>query len=151
MRKKFRPEDSLCKVMRTMLVKSGTLNMATGASSITKEEWVTKPCGTPHFREPGSKCRACESGWTHPQNYPADSPPATAAVPSQYQAERQRRRTRAGKYEKMNRCDRCKKPWKRDLYQQISDDPALKAACVADFGVAVGCICHDCIRILLPE
>lgn len=78
-------------------------------------------------------------------------PIRTHRPPSQFQAERQRRRTSAGKYEKMNRCDRCGKPWKNDLYQQISDDPALKAACVADFGVAVGCICHACVAVLLPE
>jgi hypothetical protein len=73
------------------------------------------------------------------------------AGPSYFQKERQRRRGRRGRYEEMNRCDRCKKPYHGNRYQQISDDPALKAACLADFGRGVGCVCHRCISILLPE
>lgn len=70
-RRKYNPAGSLCQVKRRWLVRHHTLNLVTGKTEPTgKEEWIEGPCGIPHFREPGSKCRSCEKGWTHPENYP---------------------------------------------------------------------------------
>ena len=61
-----------CSVMRRMLVKHSTVNMVTGESKETSQEWVTKPCGTPLVQEQERVtlvCSSCASGWTHPHNF----------------------------------------------------------------------------------
>lgn len=66
-----------CQVIRRMLIKHSTLNIATGeTSSMAREEWVTRPCGTPLFGDEEravGKCRSCAKGWTHPNNYPVEA------------------------------------------------------------------------------
>lgn len=61
-----------CTVMRRKLVKHESLNMATGESTKTHEEWVTEPCSIPLFgdEEKTGVCKSCSKGWTHPENYP---------------------------------------------------------------------------------
>jgi hypothetical protein len=65
-----------CTKMRRKLVTHSTLNMWSGEVTPGSREWVTEPCGVPLF-DPRSKakgiCPACEGGWTHPNNYPAES------------------------------------------------------------------------------
>lgn len=64
-----------CTKLRRMLIKSGTLNLSTGASTITQEEWMTRACGVPLFSDAEKKrgtCRSCDAGWTHPNNYPVN-------------------------------------------------------------------------------
>ena len=61
-----------CTQVRRMLITTSTLNIATGQTTPGASEWVTRPCGTPLFGARSralGKCPACESGWTHPNNY----------------------------------------------------------------------------------
>jgi hypothetical protein len=62
---------SFCSQMRRKLVRSGTLNLATGKTDLPNEEWRDEPCGTPLFtdgeRQSGI-CKSCAGGWTHPEN-----------------------------------------------------------------------------------
>jgi hypothetical protein len=62
-----------CTVMRRVLVKHSTLDLETGQYVQGKEEWVTRPCGKPLFSDAekqSGKCKSCQKGWTHPENYP---------------------------------------------------------------------------------
>jgi hypothetical protein len=64
-----------CTKMRRMLIRTSTLNMATGQRTETGEAWETRPCGVPMFSEVEKKagiCRSCANGWTHPNNYPVE-------------------------------------------------------------------------------
>lgn len=51
-----------CPIIRTYVVKHGTLNLETMLTTHTSEEIVTGPCGTPLF---GNQryCRSCSAGW----------------------------------------------------------------------------------------
>lgn len=65
-----------CTKIRRRLVTHSTMNMLTGELTPVRQEWKTEACNTPLFgkaeRETGI-CRSCASGWTHPNNYPAES------------------------------------------------------------------------------
>lgn len=71
-----------CTVIRRALLRHGTLDLATGDAAMTREEWVTRPCGTPLFnaleRQRG-ECSSCMRGWTHPENYRVDDRAQKAA------------------------------------------------------------------------
>jgi hypothetical protein len=71
--RKGRPRFQSCTQQRRYVVKHGTFNMATGASEMTSQEWVTGPCNAPLFGDEAQTrgtCRSCFNGWTHPENYP---------------------------------------------------------------------------------
>ena len=77
MRTKKAQRHISCTVVRTALVRHGTINMATGATTAGDECWETGPCGAPLFNAEEQKagvCRSCARGWTHPNNYPAGQP-----------------------------------------------------------------------------
>lgn len=62
-----------CTQLRRMLVKHGTLNIVTGDTDVTSEEWVELACDAPLFGDEERKrgtCRSCAAGWTHEHNYP---------------------------------------------------------------------------------
>lgn len=66
-----------CAIVRTILVTHYTLNMSTGAKSEDRQEWVTRPCGSPLFSDDDratGRCKSCDRGWNHPDNYRADGP-----------------------------------------------------------------------------
>lgn len=65
-----------CKKLRRMLIRHGTLNLGTGETEPGRQEWVTRPCGVPLFTDKDKAnglCSGCLSGWTHPENYPAET------------------------------------------------------------------------------
>lgn len=66
---------SMCKKMRTMLIKTGKIT--SGGIEHGESRWETRACETPLFTtkeiESGI-CRSCASGWAHPNNYPAGGP-----------------------------------------------------------------------------
>jgi hypothetical protein len=71
--RKNAPKFDSCQQMRRFVRKHGTLNMATGESQMTSQEWVTEKCNAPLFGDESKTrgtCRSCFNGWTHPENYP---------------------------------------------------------------------------------
>lgn len=61
-----------CPIERRVLVKSGTLNMATGAMTYTSEAEQVRPCGTPLFGEDAKRgiCSGCAKLWSAEGNRP---------------------------------------------------------------------------------
>lgn len=65
-----------CTQMRRMVIRRGTMDLATGTSTLDEGTVETRACGTPLFSDQERKtgiCRSCASGWTHPNNYPVES------------------------------------------------------------------------------
>jgi hypothetical protein len=61
-----------CKIERRILVTHSKLDLQTGDSSVERQEWVTRECGTPLFSD-ARACKSCLSGWTHEHNYPTET------------------------------------------------------------------------------
>lgn len=66
------PHFHACTVVRRMLIKTGAIDLKTGQTNMTGEQWETRACGAPLFSEAEREtgiCKSCAAGWTHPHNY----------------------------------------------------------------------------------
>jgi len=64
-----------CTKLRRMRIRHFELNITTGKSEDAEATWETRPCGVPLFSDEERKlslCKSCQSGWTHPENYPVE-------------------------------------------------------------------------------
>lgn len=76
-RPNYLEESRGCRVVRTILVGSGSLNIETGEHTVGESYWETRPCKGPLFTDAERDtltCSACARGWNHPNNYRAGEP-----------------------------------------------------------------------------